>query len=107
MKAQAGFTLLELLISMTLLGLVFVLLFGGLRFGMRAWEHGTTTTDAVDSTRLVQDLLRSEIERTCPRRGRSRHRRRTPAPRVAFHGTPHALAFHRRLRRPAAGAACR
>jgi general secretion pathway protein J len=67
-KAQAGFTLLELLISMTLLGLVFVLLFGGLRFGMRAWEHGTTTTDAVDTTRLVQDLLRSELERTCPRR---------------------------------------
>ena len=91
MKAdrEAGFTLIELLVSLTLLGLLFVLLFGGLRFGMRAWERGTINADASDSVRTVQELLRSEIERTCPRRNFA-----DPAAlHVAFSGKPHALTF--------------
>ncbi|HXC56390.1 MAG TPA: prepilin-type N-terminal cleavage/methylation domain-containing protein [Rhizomicrobium sp.] len=67
MRRQAGFTLIELLVSLTLLGLLFVLLLGGLRFGTRAWERGTTTADASDTVRQVQDLLRNEVERACPR----------------------------------------
>ena len=90
MKTQSGFTLLELLVSMTLLGLLFVLLFGGLRFGMRAWEHGTTTTDAVDSVRSVQDLLRREIERACPRLSAAGPQ---DMPHVEFSGTPWQLNF--------------
>lgn len=65
---EDGFTLLELLVSLTLLGLLFVLLFGGLRFGMRAWERGTTTGDASEQLQSVQGLLRGEFERICPRR---------------------------------------
>jgi general secretion pathway protein J len=68
MKSQTGFTLLELLVSLTLVGLLFVLLFGGLRFGMRAWERGSSTTDASDTIRTVQDLVRGEVEHACPRR---------------------------------------
>ncbi|HEY4943388.1 MAG TPA: prepilin-type N-terminal cleavage/methylation domain-containing protein [Rhizomicrobium sp.] len=90
MKTQSGFTLLELLVSMTLLGLLFVLLFGGLRFGMRAWERGTTTTDAVDSVRVAQDLLRREIERACPRRGAANPQ---DTPRVEFTGAASQLRF--------------
>src|SRR6202012_4952851 len=67
MKAQSGFTLIELLVSLTLLGLLLVLLSGGLRFGTRAWEHSTAVADDGDSIRSVQNLLRREIERTCPR----------------------------------------
>jgi len=34
-RRSGGFTLVELLVAMTLLGLIFVALFGGLRFGRR------------------------------------------------------------------------
>jgi general secretion pathway protein J len=91
MKRQAGFTLIELLISMTLLGLVFMLLFGGLRFGMRAWEHGSATADSTDTVRLTQDMLRNEIERSCPRRLAPPTPQDTP--RVDFTGDPSALRF--------------
>ena len=37
-RSEAGFTLIELLVALTLLGLISVVLFGGLRFGTRAWE---------------------------------------------------------------------
>jgi prepilin-type N-terminal cleavage/methylation domain-containing protein len=91
-RAQAGFTLIELLVSMTLLGLVFVLLFGGLRFGMRAWEHSTVAADTSDSIRTVQGLLRTELERICPRRIFPPAGQDAPA-RVLFSGTPRGVAF--------------
>ncbi|HEX4303129.1 MAG TPA: prepilin-type N-terminal cleavage/methylation domain-containing protein [Rhizomicrobium sp.] len=103
MKAQAGFTLLELLVSMTLLALLFVLLFGGLRFGMRAWEHGGTTADNVESVRIVQDLVRGEIERTCPRRLPAQPQQ---IPRVDFSGERAALGFLAPAPGSAGGARC-
>ena len=39
---NAGFTLVELLVAITLLALVSAALFGGLRFGARAWESATS-----------------------------------------------------------------
>ena len=40
MKGSRGFTLLELLISLALIGLMVVLLFGALRFASKAWDSG-------------------------------------------------------------------
>jgi general secretion pathway protein J len=67
MTTERGFTLIELLVSMTLLGLLFVLLLGGLRFGTRAWERNSADSDSRSSVFAVQDLLRRDIERACPR----------------------------------------
>src|SRR5271154_905764 len=65
-NSQAGFTLLELLVSLTLLGFLFVLLFGGLRFGTRAWERSDSTSDSTRDVLLAQSIVRREIERACP-----------------------------------------
>jgi general secretion pathway protein J len=89
---ESGFTLLELLVSLTLLGLVFVLLFGGLRFGTRAWERTASLTDASDSVRLTQSVLRNAIERACPRLLTTTDQHSMP-PRVDFAGSPQALAM--------------
>jgi general secretion pathway protein J len=64
--SEAGFTLLELLISMTLLGLLMVVVLGGLRFGARAWERNEAHTTATDDVRQAQALLRREISRAYP-----------------------------------------
>jgi general secretion pathway protein J len=63
---EAGFTLLELLISMTLLGLLMLVVLGGLRFGARAWERNEAHATATDDVRLAQTLLRHEIARIYP-----------------------------------------
>ena len=91
MKAQSGFTLIELLVSLTLLGLLLVLLSGGLRFGSRAWERSTMTADAGETVRSVQSLLRSEIERACPRRVPAAQP--TQLPLVLFSGSSDGLRF--------------
>ena len=43
-KKQAGFTLIELLVVLSILGMLMVALFGGLRFGNRAWERSLEET---------------------------------------------------------------
>jgi len=65
-RNQAGFTLIELLVTVTLLSLLLVLLFGGLRFGTRAWDGAQAHGVRTDELRLVQDLLRRELEQAYP-----------------------------------------
>ena len=88
---EEGFTLIELLVSMTLLGFVFVILFGGLRFGSRAWERNDSETNATDTVRIVQSLIRSEIARACPRRIATSDS--ASPPRVEFTGGADSLSF--------------
>ncbi len=58
---QRGFTLLEILVAVTLLGLLMAALFGGVRLGVRAWEASGARLD--DDARLtaVQDFLRERL----------------------------------------------
>ena len=56
-----GFTLVELLVALTLLGLISVVLLGGLRFGTRAWEAGDARADALGEIDAVQSMLRRQI----------------------------------------------
>ncbi len=58
---QAGFTLVELLVVLTLLGLIWVAIFGGLRFGARVWEVGAERSESLNEPQLVQGLLRRQI----------------------------------------------
>ncbi len=65
-RATAGFTLIELLVTITLLSLLVVLLFGGLRFGARAWDGAEAHGVRTDELRVVQNLLRHEMEQAYP-----------------------------------------
>jgi len=57
-RYASGFTLVELLVALTLFALMSVLMFGGLRFGLRAWESGSERIDEAAQVELVQSLLR-------------------------------------------------
>ena len=55
--SQRGFTLLELLISLALIGLMVVLLFGALRFGSKAWDLSETKLDRDTTVSLLWQYL--------------------------------------------------
>lgn len=61
---RRGFTLVELLVVMTLLGLIATALFGGLRFGVRAWETGGARSAAFAEIEIAQSLLRRLLEQS-------------------------------------------
>lgn len=56
-----GFTLLELLIAVSLLGLLFAALTGGLRFGTKAWQTSAERLSQSDELQLVYRTLRRQI----------------------------------------------
>ena len=62
-RAARGFTLLELLVAMTLLGLLAGLLFGGLSFGVRVWEKGDAELQKMAELQIAQGLIRRLISR--------------------------------------------
>ena len=56
--AQRGFTLLELLVAITIFGLLSVMMYGGLSFGARAWQRAGQADTRQSDVQLVQSLLR-------------------------------------------------
>lgn len=88
-RRDGGFTLLELIIAMTLLGLIVALLFGGLRFGARAWEAVDERSDESSELQVVQSFMRRQLGQATPLAlpdSRTRGR-------VAFEGTPEGIGF--------------
>jgi general secretion pathway protein J len=60
-ERNGGFTLVELLVATTLLALLSLVLFGGLRFGARAWEAGGESIERTGEMEAAQELLRRTL----------------------------------------------
>lgn len=63
---QRGFTLLEMVIALTLLGLMMTVLFGGLRFAARGWDAAEGRVQAAEERFLVQRFLRRQLVQARP-----------------------------------------
>ena len=61
-----GFTLVELLVAMVVLGLLTALLAGGLGFGARVWEHEGPQLEQWSELQSVQELIRRMLSETWP-----------------------------------------
>lgn len=70
MRRVQGFTLLELLIGMTLVGFILALLFAGLNLGTRSWEAGEQRMVTSSHQAVIVDFIRRVIERSDPLRWR-------------------------------------
>ena len=64
--AEAGFTLVELLVALALFAVLCSLLFGNVRFGMKAWRYGTVHAEQGAHTMVVQSFLRRILEEAYP-----------------------------------------
>lgn len=60
-RRQLGFTLLEVLLALTLLALVMTLLFSSMRFGGRAWDRVAENAQSGESAHLAQAFLRRTL----------------------------------------------
>lgn len=88
-RRQSGFTLLELVVAITLMGLVLVVLYGGLRLGLNGTDSGERRAEATHRLRLVQEFIRRQLAQSM-----SLYRpdeRQEPA--VVFAGRPNVIEF--------------
>lgn len=60
-QRQIGFTLLELVIAITLMSLVLIMLYSGLRLGLNSSESGEQRAEATDQLRLIHEFLRRQL----------------------------------------------
>ncbi len=65
-RRRAGFTLVELLVSMVVLALVAVVMTSGLRFVLRAMSSTDSRREAMEELTLGLSVLRGELERAEP-----------------------------------------
>lgn len=56
-----GFTLVEVLVALVLLGLISVVLFSSFKLGVRAWEVGSVRAGQPSEVEVVQNLLRNQL----------------------------------------------
>jgi len=85
---EVGFTLLELLVSMTILALIFVAALGAIQVGSKSWESGERRAEANQRTRALVDSLARELTMIYPLRIKQQDKDI-----VAFHGRSDSLTF--------------
>jgi general secretion pathway protein J len=86
--AEAGFTLLEILVALVVLGFLLLGLAEGVRFGLRAWDSETKLVDRRADMDGMERVLRGLVNEADPGDFNE------PTP---FHGKPHTLALVSRL----------
>lgn len=87
---QRGFTLLEMIIGITLLGFILVLLYGGLRLGTRSWDAGEKVVEASSRQAVVTEFLRKQLGSIYPLRWKPDEGQQEV---LAFAGEPRSLRF--------------
>jgi general secretion pathway protein J len=63
-RVRRGFTLIELVIALAIIGLISLLLFSGLRLGGRSWEAVETVGERLSGLRLTDGFLRRTLGQT-------------------------------------------
>ena len=87
-RRDGGFTLIEVMIGLALLGLILSLLFAGLRFAGRGSDAVETASERANRMRIADGLLRRELAAVYPYRWK-----KTADFRLAFDGAHDAIRF--------------
>jgi general secretion pathway protein J len=67
-RAQAGFTLIEVVLAMVLVGSMMLLVYSGLSFALRSWDAAEANGRRVADRRLAENYLRRELSELFPMR---------------------------------------
>jgi general secretion pathway protein J len=85
-----GFTLLELLIALSIVGALLAIAFGGLRMAISAWTRGDDRAEAQQHTRGITQIIGRTLGAAYPYRGAFGE---GPEKRILFRGAENRLEF--------------
>jgi len=66
-RSDKGSTLIELLISITIVGVILVIIMGAFRIGIRAWEKGERDVESFQRQQIVLSILKRQMSSICRR----------------------------------------
>jgi general secretion pathway protein J len=88
---ERGFTLIELVLALSIVAIMVTMLFGGLRVGLRAWQRGEERAAVLQHARSVTQLLQEALGGIYAYRGRVEEA--TPGEVLLFQGEAERLSF--------------
>jgi prepilin-type N-terminal cleavage/methylation domain-containing protein len=89
-RRQRGFTLVELLLALAIVGALLAIAFGGLRVAIASWQRGEDRAEAHQHVRSVALILARAVSAAYPYRA---SRTVTPEPVVLFAGSDKRVEF--------------
>lgn len=63
---SSGFTLLEMVVTLTILGFILLIIFGAFRLGISAWEKGESSREEYQKVRAVSQLVSRQLKSMVP-----------------------------------------
>lgn len=88
--SDLGFTLLEVMITLAIMGLMLLIIFGAFRLGLSAWERGDAIKENYQKLRIVSQLISRQIKSAVPYKIKSQ---KAEGDYLAFEGQRHSLKF--------------
>jgi len=87
---QRGFTLVEVVIALTIVATILVVMFGGLRVGLAAWQRGDERAEVLERARSITQIVTRTLGAAHPYIA---SRREGVAAHLLFEGAPDRVAF--------------
>jgi len=88
--AAWGFTLVEVMVTLAILGLILVVVFGAFRLGLSAWEKGDSIKEDYQKIRMISQLVSRQIKSAVPYKVKTE---KAQGDYLAFEGKAHSLRF--------------
>jgi general secretion pathway protein J len=89
-RKASAFTLVEVMVTLTILGFVLLVTFGVFRLGLSAWEKGERSREKFQKTRIAVQLLSQQIKSLMPYKVKSQ---KAEGDFLAFEGRARSLKF--------------
>lgn len=88
--ATTGFTLIEVMVTLTVLAFILLMIFGVFRLGLSAWEKGDSIKDEYQVVRIASQLISRQVKSLVPYKIKAQ---RAEGDYLAFEGKAHSLKF--------------
>jgi len=85
-----GFTLVEVMVTLTILGLIFLVIFGAFRLGLSAWDKGEFIKEEFQKVRISSQIISRQFKSIVPYKIKSQ---KIDADYLAFEGKPRYVRF--------------
>lgn len=89
-EGTSGFTLLEMVITLTILGFILLIIFGAFRLGISAWEKGESSREEYQKVRAVLQVVSRQLKSMVPYKVKTEM---AEGDYLAFEGRPRSLKF--------------
>lgn len=86
----AAFTLVEVMVTLTIMGFILLMIFGVFRLGIAAWEKGETNKEEYQRTRIASQLISQQMKSAVPYKIKAQ---KAEGDYLAFEGKARSLKF--------------